>query len=523
MQNNIFLVANSDGEVYQLDTTGMTSTIGAIGGSGTLNYIPKFTPDGNTLGDSLLYDDGTGVGIGTTSPSNLDRLFIVGSGTNRVSIKVQNTNSNGNSSFYFENNRGGFSTYGGLLTGGSTDTNSTLFGLSRIDRTFLISDGATSEGLAIGTLTSDSLYFGTNNIERMRIDSSGNVGIGVTAPTSKLHVLGSVNLDATTNDVLINSSNLIRLGDINIISNAAQVKIDPPNSTVDIGDVEGDTSAYGLKIDTDNEFVELGQIYSDPFSPKARIDISGFRVQRQDETTTLFKADVFNFEVGIGTATPSGIFDVQGTTEDIILSTQSGLISIGDTTGTIVAVQVETDLGEIALVTQDTFGNILLSSTQSSINLGAGVNGFQINLTATAVLARIVDDRATPTGLVYAADYSSTITDRSLVDKEYVDNTSKEAVTLSVNFVNSNTTIPNTYTKKIVYIVEATGSTVEITLPNASLVSDLEVVIKSKHTSTSDVDLLTQSSQEIDGNSSITLSSENSATLIPYDGDWYII
>lgn len=37
--------------------------------SGTLNYLPKFTPNGNTIGNSLVYDNGTTVSIGTASPS----------------------------------------------------------------------------------------------------------------------------------------------------------------------------------------------------------------------------------------------------------------------------------------------------------------------------------------------------------------------------------------------------------------------------------------------------------------------
>jgi predicted heme/steroid binding protein len=44
-------------------------TVGAftgVGGSGTTNYIPKWTASG-TLGNSLILDNGTGVGIGTTS------------------------------------------------------------------------------------------------------------------------------------------------------------------------------------------------------------------------------------------------------------------------------------------------------------------------------------------------------------------------------------------------------------------------------------------------------------------------
>lgn len=39
---------------------------GTIGGSGSANYITKFV-SGSAIGNSLLYDNGTNVGIGTTS------------------------------------------------------------------------------------------------------------------------------------------------------------------------------------------------------------------------------------------------------------------------------------------------------------------------------------------------------------------------------------------------------------------------------------------------------------------------
>jgi trimeric autotransporter adhesin len=37
--------------------------------SGTMNYIPYFTDNSNDLGDSVLYQTGSNVGIGTASPS----------------------------------------------------------------------------------------------------------------------------------------------------------------------------------------------------------------------------------------------------------------------------------------------------------------------------------------------------------------------------------------------------------------------------------------------------------------------
>lgn len=48
---------------------------GGMSGTGTANYLPKFT-GATTLGNSLIYDNGTNVGIGTASPS--EKLEVSG-------------------------------------------------------------------------------------------------------------------------------------------------------------------------------------------------------------------------------------------------------------------------------------------------------------------------------------------------------------------------------------------------------------------------------------------------------------
>ena len=77
-----FGVMDSDGNIREIGgtssligATGPDGQIGATGSSGTifsgiLNYISKFTPDGNTLGTSSIFDDGTSVGIGTINPGS---------------------------------------------------------------------------------------------------------------------------------------------------------------------------------------------------------------------------------------------------------------------------------------------------------------------------------------------------------------------------------------------------------------------------------------------------------------------
>jgi hypothetical protein len=73
-QADFVLTTDASGNAYWAEA------IGGVDGSGTLNYLAKWTPDGDSLGNSLIYDDGVNVGIGTTSPTS--------------TLTLQGTNSN---------------------------------------------------------------------------------------------------------------------------------------------------------------------------------------------------------------------------------------------------------------------------------------------------------------------------------------------------------------------------------------------------------------------------------------------
>ena len=59
-----------------LSSTDWSTFNGKVGGSGTTNYLPKFTAS-STIGNSLIQDNGTGVGIGT-APISGYKLYVTG-------------------------------------------------------------------------------------------------------------------------------------------------------------------------------------------------------------------------------------------------------------------------------------------------------------------------------------------------------------------------------------------------------------------------------------------------------------
>jgi len=108
--------------------------------------------------------DSTGkVGIGTTSPGA--RLHVSGSGNEYILAHTTDTTGA----------RIGY-------VGAQYSNSSTIQMRAGLGYTYLVSTAAT-----------DPMLFGTNGQERMRIDSTGNVGIGTTSPVGKLDIVTGTN------------------------------------------------------------------------------------------------------------------------------------------------------------------------------------------------------------------------------------------------------------------------------------------------------------------------------------------
>ncbi len=82
-------IGEAANRVLLSDATGNATwqTVGAAGaviGSGTINFHPKWTPSGVALGNSLLFDDGNSIGLGTITPTH--RFNVSHSGSTGIGV-----------------------------------------------------------------------------------------------------------------------------------------------------------------------------------------------------------------------------------------------------------------------------------------------------------------------------------------------------------------------------------------------------------------------------------------------------
>ena len=164
------------GEYISWGTVGSTS----IEGSTASNKLQFRT----NSSDRMIIDSSGNVGIGTTSPS--------------VKLQINHTGGNNGIRIISPNDVNGF-----LQFGDSDDAN---------------------VGRIIYGHSSDSMQFVTNDAERIRIDDSGNVGIGTTSPTRALDVAGVIQAQGFFKSLVSSSSTNLATsngGSLNLTNSSA--------------------------------------------------------------------------------------------------------------------------------------------------------------------------------------------------------------------------------------------------------------------------------------------------------------
>lgn len=149
--------------------TSQASGTSGIGGSGTTNYVSKFTA-ASTIGDSQIFDNGSNVGIGTNLPTAKLDVYI--NSTTQLKYDSELTLNGLN----------------GGIAGGSylkfTAIPAQFYNLIRSSGNL----GFTADG----------------SFASMLLNSNGDLGVGLVAPTSKIHVKG---IDATSSNFALKVDN----------------------------------------------------------------------------------------------------------------------------------------------------------------------------------------------------------------------------------------------------------------------------------------------------------------------------
>jgi hypothetical protein len=340
-------ITNGSGTIT-INTSGLQTLLtnpvtGTGTGASTSGYLPRWNSTSG-LSNSLIFDNGTSVGIGTVTPSG--KLHVSG-----TIIASGGDSTNWNTAYGWGNHAdaGYISNYiynGITIFGGENSIQNIVFendGSTVADITWDDpNDRLQINAVQLNINAENGLIVETDSPIQFNPNGGGNVGIGIVNPTSKLHVAGDILATGSfiggsgtaalpsfefvndpdtglfspaANTFAISTSGVERL----LVDNAGNVGIGNsyPNSKLDVrgtfacGTPGGDPDAGGQGLYLDPSVPSL--TFNDISGPNTTLTINNDGLTLYDFVgSPFFYTDRNNARIGIGTAIPSSELQVSG-------------------------------------------------------------------------------------------------------------------------------------------------------------------------------------------------------------------
>jgi len=257
-----FMRINSDGNVG-IGTTSVGSKL-QVSGNAAIGYSTSTAGPTNGLAVS------GNVGIGTTAPSQM--------------LEVAGTIRSTSGGIMFPDGTVMTTASGGTSSGTTSDT-----------------DLAFASGTGTGTSNAGVITLATHNLERMRIDYNGNVGIGTAAPVNKLDVAGGMSIGTTYAGVTNAPSNGL------LVQGNVGIGISAPTASLDVaGSIN---IAQGNAIRSNGNWLIGQQSGTNLISLGSATVANDIRFDSSIGTMVTIKN---TGNVGIGTSAPAALLDVSG-------------------------------------------------------------------------------------------------------------------------------------------------------------------------------------------------------------------